>query len=65
MAARTPGRPAAARDLPSLHAWRKDGLATLAKLLPLDRWKAFLVTRSTLLRWRGPAAFDASGITVS
>jgi hypothetical protein len=40
-------------------------LATLAKLLPLDRWKAFLVTRSTLLRWRGPAAFDASGITVS
>jgi putative transposase len=26
-------------------------LATLAKLLPRDRWKAFLVTLSTLLRW--------------
>ena len=25
MAACTPGRPAAARDLPSLHAWRQDG----------------------------------------
>ena len=26
-------------------------LATLAKLLPRDRWKIFLVTPSTLLRW--------------
>jgi transposase InsO family protein len=26
-------------------------LATLAKLLPRDRWRAFLVTPSTLLRW--------------
>jgi putative transposase len=26
-------------------------LATLAKLLPRDRWKVFLVTPSTLLRW--------------
>jgi putative transposase len=26
-------------------------LATLAKLLPRDRWSAFLVTPSTLLRW--------------
>jgi len=26
-------------------------LATLAKLLPRDRWAAFLVTPSTLLRW--------------
>jgi hypothetical protein len=27
-------------------------LATLAKLLPRDRWKVFLVTPSTLLRWQ-------------
>ena len=26
-------------------------LATLAQLLPRDRWKVFLVTLSTLLRW--------------
>src|SRR3954468_272524 len=26
-------------------------IATLAKLLPRDRWKIFLVTPSTLLRW--------------
>ena len=26
-------------------------LATLAKLLPRERWAAFLVTPSTLLRW--------------
>jgi putative transposase len=26
-------------------------LTTLAKLLPRDRWKVFLVTPSTLLRW--------------
>ena len=26
-------------------------LATLAKLLPRDRWKIFLVTSPTLLRW--------------
>src|SRR3954471_19636411 len=26
-------------------------LAMLAKLLPRDRWRAFLVTSSTLLRW--------------
>src|SRR4051794_12690300 len=26
-------------------------LATLAKLLPRDRWKVFLVSPSTLLRW--------------
>jgi hypothetical protein len=26
-------------------------LATLAKLLPRDRWPIFLVTPSTLLRW--------------
>ena len=26
-------------------------LATLAKLLPRERWKIFLVTPSTLLRW--------------
>jgi putative transposase len=26
-------------------------LATLAKLLPRERWSAFLVTPSTLLRW--------------
>jgi hypothetical protein len=26
-------------------------LATMAKLLPRDRWKIFLVTPSTLLRW--------------
>src|SRR4051794_40900393 len=26
-------------------------LATLAKLLPRDRWRVFLVTPSTLLRW--------------
>src|SRR3954468_1200210 len=26
-------------------------LATLAKLLPRDRWPVFLVTPSTLLRW--------------
>jgi hypothetical protein len=26
-------------------------LATLAKLLPRDRWRIFLVTPSTLLRW--------------
>jgi hypothetical protein len=26
-------------------------LATLAKLLPRDRWPSFLVTPSTLLRW--------------
>jgi putative transposase len=27
-------------------------LATLAKLLPRDRWPIFLVTPSTLLRWQ-------------
>ena len=26
-------------------------LATLAKLLPRDRWRAFLVTPATVLRW--------------
>jgi hypothetical protein len=26
-------------------------LATLAKLLPRDRWRSFLVTPATLLRW--------------
>jgi hypothetical protein len=26
-------------------------LATLAKLTPRERWSAFLVTPSTLLRW--------------
>jgi hypothetical protein len=32
-------------------------LATLAKLLPRDRWPIFMVTPSTLLRWHrlGPA----------
>jgi putative transposase len=28
-------------------------LAALAKLLPRERWPAFLVTPSTLLRWHG------------
>jgi putative transposase len=41
-------------------------LATLAKLLPRDRWPIFLVTPSTLLRWhrelvRGRWTYPTSG----
>jgi len=44
-------RGAAAGGQAALHARRWMILAVLAKLLPRDRWKVFLVTPSTLLRW--------------
>jgi putative transposase len=31
-------------------------LAALSKLLPRDRWRVFLVTPDTLVRWPRPAA---------
>jgi hypothetical protein len=37
-------------------------LAAASRLLPRDRWKAFVVTPRTLLRWHG-SSFAASGRT--